>query len=147
MRTRATTEGNGEGAFLRVRLVFQYRRFRDPLALPATVLSHLTCFFLEEYLDAVSSLIADDHPLSFRGFIALQGSGLDERAVTVGMVSILAAGGMWFTAIGSANTRSFAKPATEPPSAIFAVPLLQNHAPTAFTATRGVVYPPAFVLK
>lgn len=71
----SAAEGRNAVAILPVGPVFQYRRFRDLLALRPLDLSHLTCFFMDEYLDAAGDLIPEDHPLSFRGFIEREFAG------------------------------------------------------------------------
>lgn len=236
-------EDRNAAVILPVGPVFQYRRFRDLLALRPLDLSHLTCFFMDEYLDAEGNLIPQDHPLSFRGFIErefagplveagflkrgqirfpdphepsaydediadLGGAGLcqagvginghlafneaagtDEqgtallspedfaalpsrslelsgetritnshtalsgafehmpkRAVTVGMASILAAERIRVYCNRPWQRAVIRKALCEPPTAAFPVTLLQDHADTAFTITREVAEPPAFVL-
>src|SRR6056297_1410296 len=62
-------------AILPVGPVFQYRRFRDLLARRLIDLSHLTCFFMDEYVDTKGKLIAQEQPLSFRGFIEREFAG------------------------------------------------------------------------
>jgi glucosamine-6-phosphate deaminase len=49
--------------------VFQYRRFVWLCRLRPLDLTHVYCFFMDEYLDDSDKRIPRDHPLSFRGFI------------------------------------------------------------------------------
>jgi glucosamine-6-phosphate deaminase len=49
--------------------VFQYRRFLALLKESPLDLSDFHCFFMDEYLAEDGSLVAEDSPLSFRGFV------------------------------------------------------------------------------
>jgi glucosamine-6-phosphate deaminase len=72
---RRNEEGKSATAILPVGPVFQYRRFRDLVARNPIDLSGLKCFFMDEYLAPDGSLIAREHPLSFRGFIEREFAG------------------------------------------------------------------------